>query len=117
MTSFRRRIDRSVPGTTGRARDTAYPVAYPMASSQLPRLACSFGARWRLGARTFSRTSRSLTARVGADGRATSQGIGRGIAGGERGSWLPVALINLLTSLPCTYISTAPTEELEGGGS
>lgn len=39
------------------------------------------------------------------------------VVGGQRGGWLPVALINLFASLPCIYISRAPTDELEGGGS
>ena len=117
MTQLRQRLDASVPGTTGRAPDAGYPVAYPMASKRRARFACSLGV-WRpLEARTFSRTSRSLTAWAGGYGRASSQGIDQEILGGQRGGWLPVALVNLPASLPRTYIFTAPTDELEGGGS
>jgi hypothetical protein len=117
MTRLRQRLDASVPGTTGRAPDTAYPVAYPVALVRRQRLACSLDVPRRLGARTISRTSRSLTARVGGDGRASFPGADRQISGGQRGGWLPVALINLPASFPCTYITTAPTDALEGGES
>jgi hypothetical protein len=117
MTWLGQRLEASVSGTTGRARNAGYPVAYPMASRCLRLLACSLGARQSLGARTISRTSRSLTAGVGGVAREKSQGIDRENIGGQRGGWLPVALIKLSASLPCTYICGAPTGELEGGGS
>ncbi len=117
MSRLRQGLDASVSGTTGRAPDAAYPVAYPMASTRLPRFACSLGVWRALGARTFSRTSRSPTARVSGDGRGRSLGMDLAVVGGQRGGWLPVAPIKLLASLPCTYISTAPTDETEGGGS
>jgi hypothetical protein len=117
MSRLSRERDLSAVGTTGRAPDTDYPVAYPMASSWLPRFACSLGVRGPLAARTFSRTSRSLTAGAGVDGSVWSRGMHQEFLGGQRGGWLPVALINFPLSLPCTCISTAPTDEMEGGGS
>jgi hypothetical protein len=117
MTRMHPRVEANVRGTTGRTPDTGYPVAYPLASMCLPRFACSLDV-WRpLEARTISRTSRSPTARVGGDGRERSREVDQQIVGGQRGGCLPVALINLPTSLPYTYISAAPTDELEGGGS
>src|SRR4051812_34225821 len=115
MTWLHQGLDARVSGPTGRTPDDAYPVGYPMASTSLLRFTCSLCVRWSLEARTISRTSRSITARVGGDRRARSQGMDRELLGGRGGGGLPVALIKSPASLPCTYISTAPTDEMEGG--
>jgi hypothetical protein len=117
MTSLRPRIHTSAPGTTGRAPDVDYPVAYPMASTRMQRLACSLGVGRPLGARTISRTSRSLPALASRNRIWRYRAMVHGIVGGQAGGCLPVALINLPATLPCTYIPTAPTDEPEGGGS
>lgn len=117
MSCPRHHADVQVLRTAGRTPGEAYPVGYPITWPRLVRLACSVGVGSPTGARTFSLTSSSRCAAGANDSPSELGGWARGIIRGEREGWLPVALLIFLISLPIASASTAPTDEVEGGGS
>ena len=110
-------LDAAVLRTAGRAPCAGYPVGYPITWPRRTRLACSVGMEAPIGARTISLASRSLSARGVGHRRPEFGGWTKETVGGRRGGRLPVAPTNFLTSLPIASSFTAPTDEVEGGGS
>ena len=117
MNSLRKAIDVQVLRASVRTPGAAYPVGYPITWPRTMRLACSIGVGTPTAARTFSRSSRSLTAAGGRTQGSCVWGSVRENSGGKCGGRLPVALTSFLTSLPISSSSTAPTDGVEGGGS